>query len=404
MTKWNLSEFQNFIHKTFSGLKRTLGRQQDGRDSSSNCIDASQIASSLFFQIVLGINSIHQLDQWLRQNIAGFLLNTNNSQPAGSDSTILQAADGWNIDDIRKSAHALIDQLSALGRLTFPHGGSKTIRPAILDGSCFGNHWFSVLTLCGKTVQAPLDLEPYSNMGKERSAGFRLLQRLKMSSQSLPFTHLLLDGLYMNTNIFLKGLEMGFDPLVKTTEKTLSCARQLQQDFDNYFNAESLPEHLSVIKGFDRERGFKFQALQNNCIAWHGFTLNGLQLEITYTSGHRKGKTATFWVFTTDTDLSAQQLRLLAHKRWAIENNEFKQLNELVGSKSAYIQSQKKKHAILFWQMVGLALFQAFKCHCQHLVEKMKCGHTMTKKFLIEKIKMETYRFMFAGKSPPTIL
>ncbi len=399
MTDWNLCEFQKYVKNEFGNLLQALNRQQDGRATSSVCIDASQLVYSFFFQVLLGLDSIHQLDQWLRGSLAAELLNINPDEHSGSDSTLLQAADGWNLPDIRAASQALVKTLRRLGYLTFKCSCSSVVRPAILDGSCFGSHRFSVLTLAGNAVQAPLDIEPYSKRGKERSASFRLLERLKQSFDSVPFTHLLLDGLYMSRSVFIQALELDFAPVVKTTDKSLSCVRRLQENWQDFFGEKTAPDHIRWLRGTDSSHGYSYKILQNCQISWGKFELNGIQLQITYLSGPRSNRCETFWVFTTDTELSAQSLRQLAHHRWAIENNEFKELNQLVGSKASYIKSEEAKHTILFWQMIGWALFQAFRHHCEKLLETMAYGQTITKSWLIQQLKEQTYQHL--ANAPP---
>lgn len=399
MTDWNLYSFQNYVRDTFPSFERSLNDQQDGRSASSITIDTSDLVFSFFFQTLLGQTSIHQLDQWLRGSMADELFERNASDPNGSDSTLLDAVDGWNLSDIRRSARHLVHSLRRQGSLSIDLPGQQTVRPAALDGSDFGGHLFSVLTYPGADVQAVGDLEPYDTLGDERGASFQLLQRFKQSDETVGFTHLLLDGLYMNRSSFLRGIEMGFDPVIKTTQEELTCVQILQTLWADHQADENLPDSVTVIEGEDPCRGFEYEALQHPHIKWNGLTLNGIQIHITHTAGRFKGQTETYWVFTSDQTLSARALRQLAHHRWAIENNQFKELNELVGSKSGYIQSSAKKHVILFWQMIGWALFQAFRDHCRALLESMNYGYSMTKSWLIERLKEQTYERMANG--PP---
>jgi len=64
-----------------------------------------------------------------------------------------------------------------------------------------------------------------------------------------------------------------------------------------------------------------------------------------------------FWVITTDQSLSCKELRELAHKRWQIENNIFKRLNELVGSKRGWIRNGHLKAVLLILWLTGLLVF-----------------------------------------------
>ena len=64
-----------------------------------------------------------------------------------------------------------------------------------------------------------------------------------------------------------------------------------------------------------------------------------------------------FWVVTTQTSLSGQDMRELAHRRWGIENNVFKRLNALVGSKRVSTHKQHVKEAQLLMWLLGLVMF-----------------------------------------------
>jgi hypothetical protein len=400
MVSWNLFAFQDYRQETFPMVERHLRDQQDGRASSNNTIDASQLAESVLFQVLLGQSSLHQLDQWLRCDLADALFDRSNQTEFGSDTTLLEAADGWCIDDVRRCARALTDRLGQLGHLSLERPGDRTVQPATLDGSDFGGHFFSVLTCPGSSVQSLLDLQPYDSMGEERMASFRILRRLQSVYESVPFSHLLLDALYMDRNWLTYGYDLGFHPVIKTTDESLTCVQHLQSLWNSHQQNRSFPEDVSFIEGEDPCRGFDYNALQHPDLSWQGFDLNGLQLHITHTSGPYKGQSETYWVFTTDSTLSARGLRQLAHHRWSIENNQFKELNALVGSKSAYIQSQSTKHTVLVWQMIGWALFQSFRLHCEDHLASIAFGQTQTKSWLIERLKALSYQQM--ANAPPS--
>src|SRR5439155_15583309 len=81
----------------------------------------------------------------------------------------------------------------------------------------------------------------------------------------------------------------------------------------------------------------------------------------THLKGKYAGQSFEFWVMSTDESLGAEELRELAHARWAIENNGFKRTNAAVGSKQAYLKDAAAKEALLLLWGIGLALAEAFR-------------------------------------------
>jgi len=67
-----------------------------------------------------------------------------------------------------------------------------------------------------------------------------------------------------------------------------------------------------------------------------------------------------FHVLTTATGLTGEDLRELAHLRWEIENNIFKRLNFLVGSKRPWSRKPKVMKMFLRAWMIGLTLLGAY--------------------------------------------
>ena len=68
--------------------------------------------------------------------------------------------------------------------------------------------------------------------------------------------------------------------------------------------------------------------------ATDGFTLEGVEANLTVAwvreTNIRTGEQTEFWVITSISGLTPEELRELAHWRWDVENNGFKQLNQTV--------------------------------------------------------------------------
>ncbi len=74
--------------------------------------------------------------------------------------------------------------------------------------------------------------------------------------------------------------------------------------------------------------------------ALEGFFLEGVDAPIKVAWVHeenlRTGEQIDFWALTSLQELTACEMRELAHWRWDIENNGFKSLNNLVNTKHLY--------------------------------------------------------------------
>lgn len=71
-----------------------------------------------------------------------------------------------------------------------------------------------------------------------------------------------------------------------------------------------------------------------------------------------------FFAITTKQDLTASELRELAHIRWGIENNVFRQLNQLITSKGVHTHNQKVLTSLLLLWYIGFSLLNAFLFQC----------------------------------------
>ena len=71
-----------------------------------------------------------------------------------------------------------------------------------------------------------------------------------------------------------------------------------------------------------------------------------------------------FFVITTKQDLTANEARELAHRRWIIENNVFRQLNQTITSKKVHTHSQKVLTVLLLLWYIGFNLLNTFLLKC----------------------------------------
>ena len=103
----------------------------------------------------------------------------------------------------------------------------------------------------------------------------------------------------------------------------------------------------------------------------------------------RTGERREFWVLPSLEELTADQMRELAHWRWDIENNGFKSLNNLVHTKHLYAHDLHAAEAmtlILFiaGNLLQLFLAQITREELEALLGKMK----LPRRFLQEQLRV----------------
>jgi hypothetical protein len=145
---------------------------------------------------------------------------------------------------------------------------------------------------------------------------------------------------------------------------------------------------VEVISGLDSKRSVHYEVYAQSQVPWVGSALkfNVAWTKETHLKGKDKGRTFEFWVLTTDETLSAAELREIAHNRWSIENLQFKETNEQVGSKRAYIKNPTAKEALLRMWFLGMALLKEFKAHLETLPEWVNWTVKKTKKLIAQAI------------------
>ncbi len=76
-----------------------------------------------------------------------------------------------------------------------------------------------------------------------------------------------------------------------------------------------------------------------------------------------EGERETFWIVTTDSSLTAEAMRELAHLRWSIENPGFRALNEAMNSKHIWTRGGRgaeEFEALMLMMLLSFLLVVAF--------------------------------------------
>lgn len=365
----NATAFRNFANREYkihhwASMQKDLARKKPR-------ITAGTIYQDVIYGTVVGCRSVLQLDQKGRFRSFKELVGSDREMVA-SDTTLLRVLSQWDLERTRMANYATRVRLrqEGLGHVRLSSG--RKIDLAVVDGTNAGGHWMSALGFAGAVKFQPVDLEPSEGRGHELVTSRALLMRAHEMLGRRFVTHVGYDGLMadrIDLAFIRKGL--GAHLVVKTREEDSLDIIQSSKEIWSKLSKKELARDcgVEIVEGVDLERGVVYEVYAQGGIMWQGL---GLPLKLawvkeTHLKGPRKGQVETFWVITTDESLSAAELREMAHLRWRIENNAFKELSEQLGTKRAYIKNAHAKQAVMLMGFLGMTLLQAFELFLETL-------------------------------------
>ena len=374
----DIQRFRSFWEQHFH-LKERARTLSDGRSRPK--IGPASIFKALFYLGILGLGSLLGLDQFLRTRGGRKLFRS--AQPFVSDSTLSRSLAKFGLAGLHALLLAVYAAGRALGVGRCPVGEGQW-RIGVIDGSCFGRFRASCFAEIG-SVCLMGGLEKIPKWGKELPASERLLRKLLARFGPRWVDLLLLDGLYVAQGFLRVCLKLcHVDFLIKTQEAGLEIIRDAMGLFRNY---RTYAQDIERIEGTDAARMVSYQVY-----ALEGFFLEGVDAPIKVAwvqeENLRTGERLEFWVLTSLEDLTAEEMRELAHWRWDIENNGFKSLNALVHTKHLYAHDLHAAEAmtlILFIAGTVLQLFlaQVSREELEALFGKLK----VTRRFLQQQLR-----------------
>jgi hypothetical protein len=366
----NAKTFRHFVQEQYQ-IEHWACIQKDGARKKPE-ITAGTIYQAVVYGTVVGCRSVLEADQKGRMPSFKELVGSDRYMVA-SDSTVLRALSAWDLDRARMANYATRVRLvqEGLGHVRLSSG--RSVRLAICDGTNVGGHWMSVFGFAGYLKFQPVDLEESEGRGHELVTSRALLMRAAENLGRGFATHIGYDGLMadrIDLAFIRKGL--GSHLLVKTREEdSLEIVQSSKEVWSKLSKMELRKCEVEIIEGIDDQRGVSYEVYAQGGIMWKGLDLP-LKLawvKMKHLKGKLKGQTETFWVITTDESLTAAELREIAHLRWRIETNGFKELNEQLGSKRAYIKDARAKQALMLMGFLGRTLQQAFEWFLETYVE-----------------------------------
>ncbi len=284
-----------------------------------------------------------------------------------SDSTVarvLNWLDEGQVQQFQRAFLQMFEQHSLAKRELVP--GGKTRRLGIIDGSCMGTHYLSMLDLCGKT-DYPVMFLPYDKQGKELPTS-RLLLRQAFTTLGPQFPELLLlDGEYFTRNFFEEVASCNAQLLIKSKEPF----RDVHQDAQRLFQAkEKFPGDIIEESGFDSDRICSW-SIQITSGEFTGFPVQVAHLVEDYPK-RKAPQHIECWIVTTDLSLLPREIREAAHLRWHVENHVFKRLSKQSGTKRFHFKDPKRFFNLLRLYCAAVALLDMLMAILQRADEQFK--------------------------------
>lgn len=215
-------------------------------------------------------------------------------------------------------------------------------RIGIIDGSCMGNHWVLGYAMVGAdNLRYPLVVDGLPGKGHELPYAKRLIQRLPSLLGSEKPQLLLYDSLALNAPMFHSARNEDMHLLVKSSDpKFRDVLKDAQLLFDKGDHTM-----FTTYSGFDSNRLCSWTLeVTSDTFADYPVYIAHLVEEYSKRSDNSHEEA---WIITTDLSLSPEEIREAAHVRWSIENDCFKKLSTLAGTKRFHFKEQKPFLAML---------------------------------------------------------
>jgi len=359
-TTINLSDFTRFCTDKFD---LRLKAQSLFEPRKRPEIPISRIFLLVVGALALRKQSFHQIDLFARNKGAKKWLGTSRPMVA-SDATLWRVLPQMNRTELRDLVHQAYRRLrkKGPGKVELPSG--RKIRAAAVDGTCWGKRYASAVEMLGE-APVVLDFEPAPGQGHELATSEAVLRRVFDRFHDLEggLADIVLgDGAYITQKMLrLCREELRTHLLVKTKELDTLL---ILKDAEALFNASGdLASEIEHRTGNDLQRNLRYEVWAAR--GFHHAEFDGeLKVARVVTEPLKgQGERETFWIVTTDLELSAEDMRELAHLRWTIENHGFRALNDAMNSKHVWTRGKNSEdifEALMLMMILSFMLVVAY--------------------------------------------
>ena len=373
-------------------IPRILGDFHDIRTRPR--IRLRDILLCVFLMPFWSMSSLLQLDVHLRNpQMLRLFRCAGNKRVVVSDTTIARVLRWLAPADSRRALLNPVETLETerlLTRSLAPK--SRARRLGVFDGSQMGSHYLVAALLCGK-INCPVLAEPCPGRGHELKTTQYWLPRLHHQLGATAPQLWLLDAKYFNHSSFQTVRSLKAHLLIKYTPHDdpveTKLFRDVLDDAQRLFAADAkVIEPVESSSGFDPQRLCSW-SMKKTSAEFAAFPVNIFLLVEDYPKRAGNAHVET-WIVTTDLTLSFAEAREAAHLRWQIENNEFKRLSHLAGTKTVYFKDPRSFFSLLRLFCLALTVFDAFfyiVIHRSHDYQQLMQGCKFTWKSAFSQMR-----------------
>ena len=346
------AQIADFLGKTL-GIERLFSLFTDIRKNPT--IPLPTILLSILLMPFFGLTSLLALDMTARRKSFKKLFRCERKMVL-SDSTAARVLRWLKPQQSQQFLRSFVDHYEELGLLkkALEPGGTPR-RMGIIDGSKMSNHTHVTFSLHG-SVDYPYMVEDQGRRGKELPTSQRMLNKAHTMLGPLFPDLLLCDSLYFNVNTFKSIRKKGAHILIKSPNPDF---RTVLKDAQFLFEHDVTAKKESA-RGFDNER-LCYWYIEKASGEFAGYPIQVAHLVEDYPK-QTKDPHRECWIATTDLSLSLRALREAAHLRWHIENQVFKRISHLAGTKRFYFKDPRPFYTMLRFLFAALAALDAYIC------------------------------------------
>ena len=334
------------------------------------------ILASVFLMPVIGLTALLRLDFHLRtKRMLSLFCCPAKKKVVVSDTTVARVLHWLDQQQSKNALLAPCASLNAKGLLQRQLcAESSPRRLGVVDGSAMGGHYLVAALLCGR-INYPVLVESCKGRGHELKTAQTCLPTLAQQLGSCAPDLWLFDALYFNRSTFKTVRDLNAHLLIKYSSHDdrvdTNLFRDVLEDANRLFAIRSPAlDPVEQSKDFDSQRQCTW-SMKKTSAEFAAYPVNIFLLVEDYPK-RKKNKHVEAWIITTDLSLDFAQAREAAHLRWQIENNEFKRLSHLGGTKKVYFKDQACFFSLLRLFCLALVAFDAFFCILQQTKDGVK--------------------------------
>lgn len=351
------------------------------------------ILTSLFTMPLFGLRSLLSNDRQARKASYKKLFGSQRKMVC-SDSTFARVLRWLRPSEAQQFLLGFLRRFESHDLLRKPlSADGQPRRLGILDGTHMGGHWLVTLCLAGR-INYPVMIGRCEDRSQEQVVARAMMkQATELLGEQRPDLWLL-DGLYFNANTIKIAQAQGAQVLFKVKDPEFRTVTADAQNLFQHYGGDQ--EH----SGRDHERQCRWK-MRITIDNFYGYPVQVAELREHYPKS-KKDRNLRSWIVSTDLQLSAEELREAGHHRWQIENNVFKRLSHLAGTKRFYFKDHRQFFNMLHIFLAAVAvldfLLTLLRAH-KRLFDALRLGIKPTWRNLFSRIQEVLYELPCAFRA-----